>query len=97
MSESSEENVRRLRIIYHGHVQGVGFRFTTASLARRYPVVGYVKNLPNGTVELVVEGGAGAVDEFLQAIARTFRGYIRSWDVSDLPPGERFERFEIRY
>ncbi|HID23998.1 MAG TPA: acylphosphatase [Planctomycetaceae bacterium] len=97
MNESSEETGRRLRVIYHGRVQGVGFRFTTASLARRYPVVGYVRNVPNGTVELVVEGEAGAVDEFLQAIERTFRGYIHNWDVVELPPGERFERFEIRY
>ena len=97
MSESPEHETRRLRIIYHGHVQGVGFRYTTASLARRYPVVGYVKNLANGTVELVVEGEAVAVEKLLQAIARTFRGHIRSWDVADLPPGERFERFEIRY
>ena len=53
MSDSSA--VLRQRVIFRGRVQGVGFRATTASIARRHPVVGYVKNMPDGAVELIAE------------------------------------------
>jgi len=46
----------RRRLYYSGHVQGVGFRYTCQSLARGFDVAGYVRNLPCGRVELVVEG-----------------------------------------
>ena len=48
----------RRRLVYHGRVQGVGFRYTARSIARRHPVSGWVRNLPAGTVELLVEAGA---------------------------------------
>ena len=44
------------RIIYSGRVQGVGFRWTAKELARGYDVLGTVRNLPDGTVEMVVAG-----------------------------------------
>jgi acylphosphatase len=44
-------------VIYKGRVQGVGFRFTVLRFAQGYDsIVGYVKNLPDGAVELYVEG-----------------------------------------
>ena len=55
MSTEPNSRVRR-RLIYQGRVQGVGFRYTVASIARRFPVTGYVKNLPDGNVELAVDG-----------------------------------------
>ena len=44
------------RIIFHGRVQGVGFRYTTHRIARGFPVTGFVRNLTDGTVELVACG-----------------------------------------
>ena len=44
---------------FSGHVQGVGFRYTVQDLAADFDVRGYVRNLPDGRVELVVEGDDG--------------------------------------
>ena len=67
----------RYRVIYEGRVQGVGFRYTTASIAKPYPVSGYVKNLRDGTVEVQVEGPREPVDAFLQEIAAHLKGISR--------------------
>ena len=53
------------RVFYEGRVQGVGFRYIVRSLATGYEVVGWVKNLIDGRVELEVQGDADEVDEFL--------------------------------
>src|SRR5262245_5170422 len=61
---------------YSGHVQGVGFRYATQRLAEGLPVAGYVRNLPDGDVEVVVEGDAEQVDALLTALGRQMAGYI---------------------
>jgi acylphosphatase len=53
---------------YAGRVQGVGFRDAAAEIARGYLVAGWVKNLPDGRVQLLVEGPAAEVRRFLDAI-----------------------------
>lgn len=55
-------------IRYTGSVQGVGFRYTARSLARHYPVGGWVRNLPDGRVEMVIEGPQAEVDACLKDI-----------------------------
>lgn len=57
-----------MQIFYSGHVQGVGFRYTAKSVAAGFEVVGYVRNLPDGRVELVAEGTAEELEAFRQAI-----------------------------
>ena len=49
-------------VYYSGRVHGVGFRYTVRSLASRLAVSGFVKNLPDGRVHLVVEGPPGEID-----------------------------------
>lgn len=96
MSGDTSRVIRR-RLIFSGRVQGVGFRATTCSIARRHPVVGYVKNLPDGTVELVAEGEADVLDRLLEEIESAFGGGIRDVQVSTAKDDESFERFDIRY
>ncbi len=85
------------RYLVRGMVQGVGFRYFTEHAARRWRVQGFVRNLDDGRVEVVVEGDAAAVARFEQAIrngpplARVDRIEIESRD-----PAGRFSRFEIR-
>lgn len=87
----------RKRMIYHGRVQGVGFRYTAATIARQHPVTGYVKNLPDGTVEVVADGSPETVHEFLSDIEEAFRGNITDADSQELQPDEEFSDFRVRY
>ncbi|MFU8892754.1 MAG: acylphosphatase [Luteolibacter sp.] len=57
------------RIIYSGRVQGVGFRYTCKDIARGYDVIGSVRNLTDGTVELIASGEPQEVEDFLQEIS----------------------------
>ncbi|HEY1816695.1 MAG TPA: acylphosphatase [Kofleriaceae bacterium] len=56
---------RRVHAIVSGRVQGVSFRATTCREARRLGVVGWVRNLPDGTVELEAEGDDARIAELL--------------------------------
>ncbi len=80
---------------YSGTVQGVGFRYTAARVARSYKITGYVKNLPSGQVELMAEGEPAEIERFLAEIARQMAGYIAEQSVQDQAP-QGFDRFEIR-
>jgi acylphosphatase len=83
-------------VYYTGRVQGVGFRYSAQRLAESFAVTGYVRNLPDGKVELVAEGAPDQVDSFLDAVARRMSDYIERSRIEDaLPSG--FGEFTIRY
>jgi acylphosphatase len=84
------------RVIYTGQVQGVGFRYTAHGIAAGYAVAGYVRNLPDGSVELVAEGEAEAVDSFLTALAERMTDYIGRATVQEQPPSG-YRGFSIRH
>jgi acylphosphatase len=56
------------RVIFSGRVQGVGFRYTTREIATGFDVVGAVRNLPDGTVELEIMGETDEVEAYLAEI-----------------------------
>lgn len=87
----------RRTVYFSGRVQGVGFRATAWHLARRYDVAGYVRNLPDGRVELAVEGSPDEIDRFLGELRAEMGRYIR--DVQELrePARGDFVTFEVRY
>lgn len=66
----------RIRLLYEGRVQGVGFRYRVSTIAKCVPVAGYVRNLPDGRVELVVEGGQEDVEDFLEQIRLAMKGLV---------------------
>ncbi|HUG19623.1 MAG TPA: acylphosphatase [Planctomycetaceae bacterium] len=84
-----------LKIIYSGRVQGVGFRWTTARIARQFVVRGTVRNLRDGTVELCVAGDADEIEAFLSELDRTMKHNIESREISKLPQPLPTEGFEI--
>lgn len=88
---------QRLRTIFSGRVQGVGFRFTVQELARARPLTGYVRNLPDGDVELVAEGAPADLEYLLDAIAGSrLDRYIVGRDIQRGPARGDFADFCIR-
>ena len=95
MSDQQQSDPVRRHVIYHVRVQGVCFRMISRDLSRGFQVVGYVRNLPDGTVELEAEGELAEVDRFLAAIASEFKSNIREADLSDLAPRGEATDFRI--
>jgi acylphosphatase len=85
----------RRQVFYRGQVQGVGFRFTARQAAQNFAVTGFVRNLPDGRVELVAEGETGELDRVLAEIAKVMRGYIGKTETRQLPATGEFDSFEI--
>jgi acylphosphatase len=86
------------RVSYEGRVQGVGFRFSVKSIATGYDVVGSVKNLIDGRVELEIQGEESEVEEFLQAILDShLRRHINRFIVHEIPMKKGIKGFEIRH
>jgi acylphosphatase len=84
------------QVFYEGRVQGVGFRFTVKAIARGYDILGWVRNLDDGRVELQIEGEPGEVDAFLQAIAESeLKSHIKRADVRTILPLSGVHGFEI--
>jgi acylphosphatase len=84
------------QVTYSGRVQGVGFRYTCQRLAEGFAVGGDVRNLPDGKVELVVEGEEDQVQGFLDAVAGRMAGYIEDCSIEDRPL-QGFKSFSIRH
>lgn len=82
-------------VIFRGRVQGVGFRYTAHRIARGYAVTGYVRNLPDGTVEMLVQGPAGDVGACIQDIRESYPDHIRKADITDTPAQRHYDSFVI--
>ena len=94
----SQGDRQQREVYYAGRVQGVGFRYTVRSLAARFDVTGFVRNLPDGRVHLVVEGAADEID----ALSRRNQGgnggiILEKFRRRCGPPPGRFQSFEIRH
>jgi acylphosphatase len=97
--KDQEDNQARIRRIAHysGFVQGVGFRYTACRVAGQFDVAGYVKNLSDGSVEVVAEGMAREVDLFLKDLHRQMARYIRTAACHEgFPTGEWLD-FHVEY
>ena len=89
-----------VRLIAHfrGDVQGVGFRYTTVHIARAYAAVsGHVRNLPDGRVQLVAEGQAADVEEFVAEVKAAMSSCIRETAVKYVPATGEYGAFRVGY
>ena len=98
MTDSSPSDAAPIRqtVLYSGRVQGVGFRATVARTAQRFPVLGYVQNLPDGRVRLVAEGEPDELDLFLGSVSATMNSYIAAQNRTETLATGEFERFFIK-
>ena len=81
-----------------GIVQGVGFRFFTSRQADVYGVTGYVKNLPDGTVEAYAEGEKEVLDQFLKALRKgPYGSVVDNVEVEWQTPTNQYKDFRISF
>lgn len=85
------------RYVISGRVQGVGFRYFTEDLAQREGVSGFVRNLPDGRVEAVVEGDVESVGRVEISLWRGPRGArVDDIEIEVTTPSGRLTGFRIR-
>lgn len=85
-----------MRVLYSGQVQGVGFRYSVRSVAAGFEVTGTIRNLPDGTVELIAEGAKEEMEGFRKAIRESgLDHFIRQEDVAWREADGEFRGFEI--
>ena len=79
-----------------GKVQGVGFRDFTRMFARRKNVTGWVKNMPDGSVEALFEGNQGDINEVIRLLSEEHpHAKVEHVDVTWSQCKDEFSRFEI--
>lgn len=88
----------KAEVTVQGVVQGVGYRFFVLNQARLYDVKGYVKNMPDGTVQVVAEGDKGIVKDFIERLrigplSAHVTGIDVKWDEKD----SGFTEFRLQY
>lgn len=96
MSDREQPLIRR-SVSFRGNVQGVGFRYTTRTIAAGFPVTGFVRNLADGSVELVVEATRKAADDFVAEVRQVMRNYITDVSIKDESFRGEFNSFEIAH
>ncbi len=97
-SERKTEPIPIRRIAYfNGNVQGIGFRYTACQIAKGHAVVGYVKNLLDGRVEIIAEGLPQDVDRFVANVEQIMKSYIEFTTSTDSTATAEYASFGIEY
>jgi acylphosphatase len=85
------------KIVFSGRVQGVGFRFTALNIASRYELKGYVRNVPDNSVEMFAQGMAEMIDECVRDLQDSFVGTINHIDIEEATPDPKITDFRITF
>lgn len=83
----------RLHLIFHGRVQGVGFRYSSMMSAEGLGLTGWVQNLADGTVEMQVQGRTAVIDRMIDELASNQFILIRRIDDERIPLENGEEKF----
>ena len=84
-------------VIFIGRVQGVGFRYTAHRIANRHQLAGFVRNLPDGTVEMFAQGSARDIDDCIKDIKEYFGDYLRETRINEIPTDPKYKDFRITF
>ncbi len=87
----------RAHIFYSGRVQGVGFRATAHAYAQNLKLCGWVKNLPDGRVEILAEGDREKITQLCQSLEKYFQGYIKDKNIDFVPAQGDHSDFDIAF
>jgi acylphosphatase len=96
MGDSGQDRIRRV-VRYSGRVQGVGFRYTTEQIATGFEVVGSVRNLSDGRVEMIAQGRPSEVDRFQAALEAHLQANIDTVEIEKATAADDFDSFRIAY
>jgi acylphosphatase len=89
---------KQIHVLYSGRVQGIGFRFTAEDVALGLGVMGWVKNLPDGRVEVVAEAEEKVLLQYLEQIKNSFlKKYITNEEISWVQATGHYTDFQIRF
>jgi acylphosphatase len=89
---------KAIRVTVEGRVQGVGFRYTTRGVAQELGLAGWVRNLPNGAVEVWAQGSVDVVDQLQALLEHGPQGsLVKSVEFEVVDPDLTLEGFEIRF
>lgn len=84
-------------IIFTGRVQGIGFRFTALNIASRYALTGHVRNLTDGTVEMIAQGPPDDIDSCVADIKDSLEDYVTDTKVNEIPLSPQYKDFKITF
>lgn len=88
-------DVQHEALFFSGRVQGVGFRYTTLQIAKEFEVTGFVRNLPDGRVQLELEGSTAEVRAFVETVEERMHGHIRKIERTATRRTPQFTGFRI--
>ena len=90
-----------MRVVFlkvEGHVQGVGFRYFTSLIAENHHIKGWVRNTPDGNVEIEAEGKEFNIEAFIKNIKEGPRfSRVEKVTVTELDQPKDYKKFELRY
>ena len=87
----------RKHIYFSGRVQGVGFRYQSAWMARRLGLTGWVRNCSDGRVEMEVQGERTAIEKLLELLNEDTYIRIRGMESREIPLEEGERKFCTEY
>ena len=89
--------MQQVRLIVSGRVQGVGFRWSTKHEADQLGLTGYVRNMPNGNVEIVAQGPQAAVEGLISWSKHgPSHSHVSNVDVDEFKSQIRYTNFSIQ-
>jgi acylphosphatase len=84
-------------IIFSGQVQGVGFRFTVFNIANHCQLTGLVRNLPDGSVEMLAQGHPDDITNCIRNIKESFSDYIKETKIEEASLNPEYKDFKITF
>jgi tRNA pseudouridine55 synthase len=95
--EDFEKDFLEFQAKIYGKVQGVGYRYFTEKIAKKLNILGYVKNLEDGTVEVVAQGKEEDLQKFIEQLKiGPFLAKVEKIDIIFKKPTDIYLYFEIR-